>query len=641
MFKSLKLYRNQIIELESVVTQLDQLGYRRQNQTQEEGDFSLRGDVLDIFPATFEFPIRIDLDVESINAIRSFSTSDAKPILEHEAVIILPKKISSGLSKLHLDFKEEVPIDNFLDLAIGDYVVHVKHGIGRFLGMNKINTKDGPKDHLIVEYAGNDRLFVPVDSMHLVQKYISFERGRPKLYKLGSGEWLRVKNRARKGIFLYAAELLRMQAARESLSGFSFSPDTDWQKEYEKNFPYVETPDQAKATVMVKQDMESSQPMDRLLCGDVGYGKTEVAMRAAFKAVMDNKQVAILVPTTILAEQHYYNFSSRLKDFPINVEMLSRFKSHAEQKNIIKMLAAGLVDIVIGTHRLISNDIKFKDLGLVIIDEEQRFGVRAKEKLKNLRLLVDVLTLTATPIPRTLYMSLMGAKDMSVINTAPQNRLPIETYVAEYSDALVRQAILREHRRSGQVFFVHNRVQRIEKILKRLSRLLPSTIKIGLAHGQMDSRSLEKIMFSFLKGNLDVLVSTSIIESGIDVPNANTLIVDNAQDFGLADLHQLRGRVGRFNVKAFAYFLTLNISLLSTESQKRLEVIKKYSQLGAGFKIAFEDLGIRGAGNLLGVQQHGFISSVGFDLYCRLLRETISNLKGRHKSSAFRLERFL
>jgi transcription-repair coupling factor (superfamily II helicase) len=505
--------------------------------------------------------------------------------------------------------------------------VHIKHGIGRYLGIEKIKVKNEQRDHLVIQYANNDMLYVPVEKAHLVQKYISFEGRPPRLYRLGSGEWQRIKERARKGLVKIAMDLLEIQAKRQTLSGFRFSKDSDWQKDFEKTFEFKETPDQDKATQEVKADMESSKPMDRLLCGDVGYGKTEVAMRACFKAAMDNKQVAFLVPTTILAEQHYHNFLKRIKDFPVNVSMLSRFKTKAEQKNIIKELEEGKIDIIIGTHRLLSEDIKFKRLGLVIIDEEQKFGVRAKEKLKKIRLSVDVLTLTATPIPRTLYMSLMAAKDISVINTPPQNRIPIETHVQEFSRDLIKSAIEKEVSRRGQVYFIHNKVQDIEEVASLVRQLSPTDSKVNFAHGQMPPKILENIMLSFLKGDIDIIVSTNIIESGIDVPNANTIIINNADSFGLSDLHQLRGRVGRFDRKAYAFFLIPRDKPVNQDARKRLEAIEKYSELGAGFKIAMEDLEIRGAGNLLGLEQHGYIMSVGFDLYCRLIRQVVMQLK--------------
>jgi len=625
MFKSLKLYLGGVVDLEQTLTCLVDFGYKRQEAVSEEGEFSRRGGIIDIFPFTFELPIRIELEIDKVASIKTFDPLTGQPLWEHQMVIILPVK------KIHafktVAFSEEVPLENFLDINIGDYVVHNHYGIGRFLGLDKIKVKDELKDHLVIEYGRQEKLYVPVEQMHLVQKYIAFQVRKPKVYRLGTKEWQRDKERVRKGIQKLAWDLLSLQAMRMSVSGFKYAGDTAWQKQFEATFPYQETPDQIKASLEVKQDMESLKPMDRLLCGDVGYGKTEVAMRAAFKAVMDNKQVAFLVPTTILAQQHYQNFNQRLKDFPINIAMLSRFKTKLEQEDIIEGIAKGLVDIVVGTHRLLSDDIKFKDLGLVIIDEEQRFGVRAKEKLKSLRLACDILTLTATPIPRTLYMGLMGAKDLSAINSPPQNRLPIKTIVVEYDEDLIRQVILRELARHGQVYFVHNHIQDIEKIRQRITKTLPTNIRCAVAHGQMPPKFLEKVMLDFLRANIDVLFCTQIVESGIDIPNVNTIIINNAYAFGLADLHQLRGRVGRFDRPAFAYFMIPRGEILDTEAEKRLEAIQKYAHLGAGFQIAMEDLELRGAGNLLGVQQHGFIACVGFDLYCRLLREAISNFK--------------
>lgn len=625
MFKSLKLYVGQVIDLEQLLRTLVDFNYKRQDAVSEEGDFSRRGGVIDIFPITFELPVRIQLDKDEISSLRTFNTATGEALWEHKIVIILPVK------KTHLlrttPFTEEFPVENFIDLNIGDFVVHTQYGIGRFLGFKKIKSRDKQADHLAIEYENHEMLYVPLESMHLVQKYVAFAARRPKLYKLGSGEWNRIKNRVRRGIQKMAWELLSVQAMRMSVQGFAYSCDTEWQRKFEETFLYEETPDQIKTTQEVKKDMEQLMPMDRLLCGDVGYGKTEVAMRAAFKATMDNKQVAFLVPTTILAEQHYQNFSERLKDFPVMVSMLSRFKTQSEQKEIVEGIAKGTVDVVIATHRLLSDDITFKDLGLVIIDEEQRFGVKAKEKLKKLRVTTDVLTLTATPIPRTLYMSLMGAKDLSVINTPPQNRLPIKTIVVEYDEDLVSQAVLKEIGRKGQVYFLHNRVQDIERVRDKIAAKLPPDLKIAVAHGQMHPKALEKVMFDFLKGEIDVLVCTMIIESGIDIPNVNTIIVNNAHQFGLSDLHQLRGRVGRFNKPAYAYFLLPRHETLDQDARKRLDALERYSSLGAGFRIAMEDLEIRGAGNLLGIEQHGFIVAVGFDLYCRLLREAVSNFK--------------
>jgi transcription-repair coupling factor (superfamily II helicase) len=626
MFKSLKLYLNQEINLEALNRNLVDFGYKRVEQVSGEGDFSRRGGIIDIFPLSFELPVRIELDNKKAISIKTFNPESGEPLWQHNIVIILPYKSSSTKTA---SFSEEFPLKNFVDLNVGDFVVHNQHGIGRFLGMQKVQLRGVFKDHLVIEYDRNEKLFVPVDSMHLVQKYIAFQARKPKLYRLGNKEWQRVKQRARKGIAKLAWELLSLQAMRLAGEGFKFSADTDWQADFEKTFPYQETLDQIKATAEVKQDMESAKPMDRLLCGDVGYGKTEVAMRAAFKAVMDNKQVAYLVPTTILAEQHYKNFVMRLKNFPVKVEMLSRFKTVAEQNEIIKQLYSAGVDIVIGTHRLLSPDVGFKNLGLLIVDEEQRFGVKAKEQLKKLKATIDVLVLTATPIPRTLYMSLMGAKDFSVINTPPQNRLPIRTVVVEYDADLITQAIKRELGRGGQVFFLHNRIVDLESLKQKIIKGLGINLRIAIAHGQMPAKHLEQVMSDFISGNLDVLLSTMIIESGIDIPNANTIIVNNADSFGLADLHQLRGRVGRFNRSAYAYFMIgrNRYATLDSTAKKRLKAIEEHSDLGAGFNIAMEDLEIRGAGNLLGQEQHGFIVAVGFDLYCRLLKEAIINFK--------------
>lgn len=637
MFKSLKLYTGQTVDLERLCADLLGFGYKRQEACQEQGDFARRGGLIDIFPFTFELPVRLELEEEKIGSIKTFNPSSGESLWRHSMVIILPVRETRSLKTAV--FKEEIPVESFVDLEKGDYVVHTDYGIGRFVGLDKIRVKDRFQDHLVIEYDGGEKLYVPVSEMHLVQRYIAFQSRRPKLYRLGSGEWARTKARARKGIQKLAWDLLSLEAMRMSVPGFKYSPDTQWQAQFEKTFPYEETPDQIKAWNEVKSDMESPRPMDRLLCGDVGYGKTEVAMRAAFKATMDNKQVAYLVPTTILAEQHYHNFCRRLKDFPQRIEVLCRFKSDAEQREIVEGLARGTVDIVIGTHRLLSDDIRFKDLGLVIIDEEQRFGVKAKERLKALRMTCDVLTLTATPIPRTLYMSLMGAKDLSSINTPPQNRLPVKTFVVEYDEDLIRQAVERELARKGQVYFVHNRVQDIARMRQNLERILrPLPFTLEVAHGQMPGRLLEKIMLDFLDRKIDILLSTMIIESGIDIPNVNTLLVNDAHRFGLSDLHQLRGRVGRFNRSAYSYFMIPRHEAIDSDAKKRLEAIQEHAYLGSGFRIAMEDLQIRGAGNLLGVQQHGFISAVGFDLYCRLLREAIGNFKQvmSHENAALR-----
>lgn len=527
-------------------------------------------------------------------------------------------------------FKGGVPLSGFLDLQEGDYLVHINRGIGKYLGVERLKADDRERDFLVLEYLNKDKLYVPVEELHLVQKYVGVEGRPPRLSRLGSRSWERTKKRVEKSIRDLAGELLELHAAREIREGFAFSLDAPWQHEFEAAFIYEETPDQLRTLKEVKRDMESSKPMDRLICGDVGYGKTEVAVRAAFKCVMDGKQVAILVPTTILAQQHRTTFSDRMADYPLNIAMLSRFKTRSQQQDIIKSLKMGTVDIVIGTHRLLQEDIAFKDLGLVIIDEEQRFGVAHKEKLKKLRKLVDVLTLTATPIPRTLHMSLMGLKDMSRIDTPPEDRLPIRTFVAEYDQRTIAEAIRREMSRNGQIFFVHNRVQGIKEVAEKLRRLIPEA-RITIAHGQLREGELETVMSDFLHHKIDVLVATTIIESGLDIPNVNTIIINRADTFGLSDLYQLRGRVGRFKHLAFAYLLFPKYLALSEVSQKRLRAMEEFSALGSGFRIAMRDLQLRGAGNLLGPEQHGYIVEVGFDLYCQLLRQTVRELKGEKR----------
>lgn len=520
----------------------------------------------------------------------------------------------------------------FADLAIGDYIVHIDHGIGIFRGLVRLALNGPEREFLLLEYAQGDRLYVPVHQIDRLSRYVAPGGHAPTLHRLGTAEWAQVKERTRRAVEDIADELLELYAAREVVSGYAFQADTTWQHELEASFPYVETEDQLNAIDDIKADMERSRPMDRLVVGDVGYGKTEVALRAAFKAATDGKQVAVLVPTTVLAQQHFNTFKERLAPFPIEVEMLSRFRSEKEQRDIVQRIQAGLVDIVIGTHRLLSEDVRFKDLGLLIIDEEQRFGVVHKEKLKQLRQEVDVLTLTATPIPRTLYLSLSGARDMSTIETAPEDRLPIRTYVAEYDERLVRDAILRELDRGGQVFFVHNRVRGIRIIAEQLRKLVPDA-NIAVGHGQMPEEELEQVMVDFAAGRYDVLVCTTIIESGIDIPNANTLIVNHADKFGLAQLYQLRGRVGRSAARAYAYFLYSKGQPLSEEARARLQSIAEASELGAGFQIAMRDMEIRGAGEILGSRQHGHIAAVGFDLYCRLLANAIDTARDRAQGS--------
>lgn len=535
---------------------------------------------------------------------------------------------------------------DFTEMEEGDYVVHLQHGIGRYLGLKMLpassrrnkgldsqTSPDSGQECMVIEYGSSDpdqaspKLYVPVSESHLVSKYVGAGKASPQLNTLGGGRWAKTKTQAEEAVRDVASELLAIQAARESRPGHAFAPDAPWQRDFESAFLYEETPDQMRSILEAKRDMESARPMDRLVCGDVGYGKTEVAIRAAFKAVMDGRQVAILVPTTILAQQHFNTFRERMADYPIRVEQLSRFCSRKDQRQVVQQLVDGSVDIVIGTHRLLQADIAFKELGLVVIDEEQRFGVLHKEKLKQLRTLVDVLTLSATPIPRTLYLALTGARDMSTIETPPQDRLPVETIVAQYDERIIRDAIQRELNREGQVYFLHNRVMTIDRIAERIRALAPEA-RVIVGHGQMPSDDLEEIMARFINGEADVLVSTTIIESGIDIPNANTIIIDRADRFGLSDLYQLRGRVGRYKHQAYAYLLLPRHATLLTDVRKRISAIRQYSSLGSGFKIAMRDLEIRGAGNMLGSEQSGHITAVGFDLYCQLLKQSISVAKG-------------
>lgn len=528
-------------------------------------------------------------------------------------------------------------IKSYLDLKVNDYVVHVNHGIGRFLGVQTLEIDGIHKDYLHIKYAGNDKLFVPIEQLDLVQKYVASEEKEPKMYSLGGGDWKRVKNRVKSSIQDIAEDLIRLYAKRQASRGFAFEADTPYQREFELMFPYQETEDQLKAVEDIKKDMELAQPMDRLLCGDVGYGKTEVAIRAAFKAVMSGKQVAILVPTTILAQQHYETLSERFADFPVRIDVLNRFRGRGEQNTTLRAVKDGAVDILIGTHRLLSKDVVFKDLGLLIVDEEQRFGVTHKERLKQLKENVDVLTLTATPIPRTLHMSLLGVRDLSIIETPPENRFPVQTYVMEYSPNLVKEAIERELSRNGQVFFLYNNVAGIHKMAEQIAALVPDA-RVVVGHGQMPESELERVMLDFLDGSADVLVSTTIIETGVDIPNVNTLIIYDADRLGLSQLYQLRGRVGRSNRIAYAYFTYQKGKVLNEVAEKRLAAIKEFTELGSGFKIAMRDLAIRGAGNLLGAEQHGFINSVGFDLYNQMLKDAVLELKGEVVEKAFEPE---
>jgi len=518
-------------------------------------------------------------------------------------------------------------IKSFAELKPGDYVVHANHGIGVYKGIKQIDVGGHKRDYLDIVYDKGDKLYVPVDQLDLIQKYVGSEGKSPKVNKLGSAEWQKAKAKARKSINEIAEDLVKLYAMRSTVKGHKFPKDTEWQKQFEDEFPFEETPDQLTSLEEIKHDMEIDKPMDRLLCGDVGYGKTEVALRAAFKAVMDGKQVAILVPTTILAEQHYKNIKNRFSDFPIKIDMVSRFRTAKQQKEILQKVKEGNLDILIGTHRLVSKDIQFKDLGLLIVDEEQRFGVKQKEQIKGIKKNVDVLTLSATPIPRTLHMSLSGVRDISVIETPPEERYPVQTYVVEQNDQLIRDAILREIGRGGQVYFVHNRVEDIDRMAKYVQALIPES-KVGVAHGQMAERQLENEIFNFVSQEYNVLVCTTIIETGMDIQNVNTIIIYDADKMGLSQLYQLRGRVGRSNRIAYAYLLYTKDKVLTEVAEKRLKALKDFTELGSGFKIAMRDLEIRGAGNMMGSSQHGHMASIGYDLYCRMLEDTVKLIKG-------------
>jgi transcription-repair coupling factor (superfamily II helicase) len=593
------------------------------------------------------FVVEAKLIIQTGSLARGFICEAAKLVVVTDAEIFGRYKIQRPRrqkSSHALAARSALDID-FADLDDGDFVVHLQHGIGRYLGLKVMpvgnsrhpSTLDAQSststECLVIEYAPansgeeSPKLYVPVTEAHLVSKYVGVGKVRPPLNTLGGTRWHKAKEHAERAVRDVASEMLRIQAVRETQAGHAFPPDATWQREFESAFIYEETADQVTAITQTKSDMERAKPMDRLICGDVGFGKTEVAIRAAFKAVMGGKQVAILVPTTVLAQQHFNTFRERMADYPIRVELLSRFRTPREQANVVKNLAAGAVDIVIGTHRIVQDDIVFKDLGLVVIDEEQRFGVLHKEKFKRLRTLVDVLTLSATPIPRTLYLALTGARDMSTIQTPPHDRLPVETIVTQFDERTIRDAIQRELARGGQVFFLHNRVMTIQDMADRLKKLCPNA-RLVIGHGQMHADDLEEVMTKFVNGEADVLLSTTIIESGLDIPNANTIIIDRADRFGLSDLYQLRGRVGRYKHQAYAYLLLPRHASLLTDVRKRISAMKQYSTLGSGFKIAMRDLEIRGAGNLLGSEQSGHITAVGFELYCQLLKQSVSSLKG-------------
>ena len=516
---------------------------------------------------------------------------------------------------------------NFTELKVGDYVVHENHGLGIYQGIEKIEVDKVAKDYMKISYAGGGNLYIPATQLDLIQKYASADAKTPKLNRLGGQEWTKTKTRVRGAVKEIAKDLVELYAARQEKAGFVYGEDTVWQREFEEMFPFEETEDQLLAIDAVKRDMESTKIMDRLICGDVGYGKTEIAIRAAFKAVQENKQVVYLVPTTVLAQQHYNTFVQRMKEFPVRVDLMCRFRSNAQQKKTIEDTKRGLVDIIIGTHRVLSDDLEYKDLGLLIIDEEQRFGVQHKEKIKKLKENIDVMTLTATPIPRTLHMSLIGIRDMSVLEEAPNDRMPIQTYVMEYNDEMVREAIQRELSRQGQVYYVYNKVKDIDEITAKIQKLVPEA-NVAYAHGQMKEHKLESIMLDFINGEIDVLVSTTIIETGLDISNANTMIIHDADQLGLSQMYQLRGRVGRSNRMAYAFLMYRRDKLLREVAEKRLAAIREFTDLGSGFKIAMRDLEIRGAGNLLGAEQHGHMEAVGYDLYCKMLNEAVKHLKG-------------
>ncbi len=572
----------------------------------------------------------------------------AVPQINDNSVLVLPGSISNGFECYDFNlmvitveeiFSKQKPkrVTNtafkqgetvvFADLKVGDYIVHKTSGIGQFIGVNTIKADGITKDYIKLRYKDDDILYVPTNSLDNVRKYIGSNDGAPKLNRLGSKEWETTKAKVKSNLREVARELIELYAKRQKSIGYAFSPDTPWQKQFEDNFPYTETADQLRCIEEVKKDMEQSKTMDRLLCGDVGYGKTEVAIRAAFKACMDQKQVAYLVPTTILANQQYESFKDRMKDFPIRVELLNRFRTKKQQEAIIKKLKLGEIDVIIGTHRLLSKDVEFKDLGLLIIDEEHRFGVKDKEKIKQLKTNVDVLTMTATPIPRTLHMSIVGIRDMSVIYEPPQNRIPVQTYVLEYDEEVIREAITKELERDGQVFYLYNNVENIDKKANEIAELVPEA-KVGFAHGQMTGKELEEIMLDFIEKRINVIVCTTILESGIDIPNANTIIVENADRLGLAQLYQIRGRVGRSDKQAYAYVMYKRDKLLSEIADKRLRAIKEFTEFGSGFKIALRDLEIRGAGSLLGEYQHGHMEQVGYDMYCKLLDEVVKEITG-------------
>ncbi len=640
-----KLYKNKKFSIDRTCQELINLSYKRLPSIEEPGDFSIKGEVMELFPVNFELPLRITWQWDDIDKIQSFIPGKNLTVEEFDIINVLP-----NTSCKKPKYQTTIPLNPILKIKENDLVVHIDYGIGIYRGKKtfdinnplpfadqlifKDSVDKSPKEKIFleIEYRDKNKIYIPIEKAHLIQKYTYFSHKKPKLSSIKTPEWKNILKRTTQGIKQYALEIIRTQALREILGGFSFSSNSTWEEDFAKTFQFQETPDQIKAWNKTKQLMENKIPMDMLICGDVGYGKTEIAMRAAFKAALDSKQVAFLVPTTILAEQHYINLNRRLTNFPVKCAMLSRFKSRQEQKQIITDLKKGNIDIIIGTHRLLSSDIEFKDLGLLIIDEEQKFGVRQKERLKKLKVGIDVLNLTATPIPRTLYMSLSGIKSMADIRTPPKNRLAIETQIIDFNLKKIEEIIIREKSRNGQIFFIDNRIKNLFKIKKSLDSALKDKVSTSLAYGQMPTHQLEKIMLDFINGDVDCLISTAIVESGIDIPKSNTIIINNAHLFGLADLHQLRGRVGRSQNQGFCYLIIPKRKSMPQEAIKRIRAIEEYSYLGAGFDIATRDLEIRGAGNILGTKQHGFIWAVGFDLYCRILKNEIENLKDLFKT---------
>lgn len=631
LFKEATSYYGKMEELAKDLNRLKYKGYRTAViLSSSEGCLKLHNILNDYECSTV---LSKDADAAAFSGQVTIAPGELKKGFEYydnKILILTENEVFGSLrKKSHKPKKRKgSKIEIFTDLKVGDYVVHEHHGIGQYIGIEKIEVQNIKKDYLCIKYKGEDKLYVPVDQLSLIQKYIGSDSEKPKLNKMGSVEWIKTKERSKAAIENMAAELVRLYAKRKVVKGYAFSSDTEWQKEFEYKFPFQETEDQLRCIKEIKKDMEKPVCMDRLLCGDVGFGKTEVALRAAFKAVMDSKQVAILVPTTILAQQHYTNILERFRGYPVKIEMLSRFRTAYQQSKIINDLNKGLIDIVVGTHKLLSKDLKFKDLGLLIIDEEQRFGVRHKELIKQLKANIDVLTLSATPIPRTLHMSMIGVRDMSIISEPPGDRLPIQTYVIEYNEGIIKDAIEKELSRNGQIYYVHNRVADIDSAASKLQKLIPSA-RIAVAHGQMNERHLENIMLEFVQKEYDMLVCTTIIETGMDIPNVNTLIIDGADHLGLAQLYQLRGRIGRSNKVSFAYLTYEKDKMLSEVADKRLKAIKEFTEFGSGFKIAMRDLEIRGCGNILGAEQHGHMLAIGYDLYVKFLERAVKELQGK------------